>query len=343
MVPAEILAVFPRLDETGGVETSGRIVASILGRRRGEACHVFEASTGRLGSLFMRSLTLVRAARAPRPKRAIIAWHLGFLKLVPLLDRHAPRVVLFLHGVEAWHRQSGITSRLLDRVDLFLSNTDHTWTRFVTENRQFAGRHHRTVHLGVGSPASAAASPKEPPTVIMVSRLRRSEDYKGHREVISCWPEVVRVRPEMQLVIVGDGDLRPHLEGLARDVGVGDRVTFVGGQSEEAKERLISSARCLAMPSRGEGFGLVYLEAMRLGRPCLVSDIDAGKEVIAAPEAGLAVDPSDARALADALLQLTADNRRWTDWSRAARRRYESHFTESAFENRLLAALEDVF
>jgi glycosyltransferase involved in cell wall biosynthesis len=97
--------------------------------------------------------------------------------------------------------------------------------------------------------------------------------------------------------------------------------------------------RCLAMPSRGEGFGLVYLEAMRLGRPCLVSDQDAGREVVAPPEAGLAADPANGPQLAESLCRLLTPGEEWEQWSQAARQRYDSGFQGRDFQQRLLDAL----
>jgi len=93
------------------------------------------------------------------------------------------------------------------------------------------------------------------------------------------------------------------------------------------------------MPSRGEGFGLVYLEAMRLGRPCLVSTSDAGRETINPPEAGLAVNPDKPQAVARAICRLLTPGDEWQRWSEQARARYESHFTAQQFQNRLREAL----
>ena len=93
------------------------------------------------------------------------------------------------------------------------------------------------------------------------------------------------------------------------------------------------------MPSRGEGFGLVYLEAMRVGRPCLVSTLDAGREVVNPPEAGLAVDPDNREELADAICRLLGDGPEWQQWSKQARQRYEQNFTAKHFQDRLMTAL----
>jgi glycosyltransferase involved in cell wall biosynthesis len=109
--------------------------------------------------------------------------------------------------------------------------------------------------------------------------------------------------------------------------------------SEAEKQRLLRQSRCLVLPSRGEGFGLVYLEAMRLGRPCLSSIHDAGQEVIAPPQSGLAVEPGNARALAEAVAELLSADCNWQQWSSNAKRRYEAEFTAAHFQRRLADAV----
>ena len=105
---------------------------------------------------------------------------------------------------------------------------------------------------------------------------------------------------------------------------------------------MIEQCRCLALPSRAEGFGLVYLEAMRAGRPCLVSIFDAAREVVNPPEAGLAIDPAKQDKLVDALCQLMTPGVQWDAWSAQSRRRYETLFTAKHFQARLLKILSEV-
>jgi phosphatidylinositol alpha-1,6-mannosyltransferase len=272
----------------------------------------------------------------------VLVWHLSLLRLLPLLRARAARVVLVLSGIEAWRPPDWLTRRLLRRVDLFLSISDHTWRRFVELNPEFRTAPHRTVHLGIGTPVEGRLSdPADPPAVLTIGRLLRAEDYKGHREMIRAWPRVLQRHPTAELWIAGDGDLRPDLERMVGAGGLGARVRFHGRVSDGVKEALLTRCRCLAMPSRGEGFGLVYVEAMRMARPCLVGAADAGLEVVDPPEAGLAVDPRDGRALADALCRLLEPGPEWIRWSAAARRRYEGSFTAEHFRERLLAALRE--
>jgi len=268
-------------------------------------------------------------------------WHVGLLKLLPFLRGFRGRVILFLHGIEAWRKPSWATRVLLRRVDHFLSNSQSTWERFLDFAPQFRAARHTVVHLGIGERLSeASATPCGPPAAVIIGRLARDERYsKGHRELIVAWPIVRQRIQDAQLWVVGDGPLRPELESLARSAGVAEAVRFFGQVSESEKIELIRRSRCLAMPSRGEGFGLVYLEAMRLGRPCLVSNCDAGREVINPPEGGLAVAPHNPDEIARAVCELLTTDSRWQQRSQAARSRFEDCFTAGHFRERLRRAV----
>jgi phosphatidylinositol alpha-1,6-mannosyltransferase len=245
--------------------------------------------------------------------------------------------VLFLHGIEVWREHDFLTTRLMRGIDLFLSNSDHTWRRFLSFQPECAGIAHRTVHLGIGdSVAAAAVLPAGPPAALMIGRLQKDENYKGHREMIAVWPKVLAAMPEAELWIVGGGDLRAELELVA-----GANVKFFGAVPDATKAELLERCRVLALPSAGEGFGLVYLEAMRVGRPCLVSTLDAGAEVVNPPEAGLSVDLQDEASLVESILRLLSAGSEWDGMAGRAKQRYDASFTSRSFRQRLLQALAD--
>ncbi len=231
---------------------------------------------------------LLSAARRSPKFDVIVIWHLGLAKTLGVLRTGSARVVLFLHGIEAWKPLDWMTLRLLRNVDCFLHNSEHTWNRFLVANPQFSMFPHQLLPLGIGSAVDRPLSaPSNIPVTVMLGRMNAREDYKGHREVIEAWPLVRSAVPDAQLWIIGTGDLVPLLRNIARRIKMDGCIRFFGAVTEEQKQELLIQSRCLALPSRGEGFGLVYLEAMRLGRPCLVSQSDAGREVVAPPQAGL--------------------------------------------------------
>jgi phosphatidylinositol alpha-1,6-mannosyltransferase len=228
---------------------------------------------------------------------------------------------------------------LLAHVDTFLTNSDFTWARFLEFNPRWTESEHRTVALGLDCPGPNVPAPTGVPAAIILGRMYRSENYKGHRELIEAWPTVLRSRNEAELWVVGGGDGADDLKGLAVKLGVERQVRFFGVVEEDEKQSLLRSARCLVLPSRGEGFGLAYLEAMRIGRPCLTGTKDAGQEVVNPPEAGLSVAPSDIPALAASVLRLLSPGPEWQDWSARAKSRYESAYTAAHFQKRLLQAV----
>lgn len=346
-----LVGFFPNLDpaRVGGVEQSGHLAWTALCdalHARGERAQLFtyapprDAQRG--GGARAKAQMIWRVWRAHVRPRVILVWHLGMLKLTPFMRAPHARRVIFLHGIEAWREQDPLTRRLLARTQLVLSNSAHTYTRFL-ESAPYA-RHipHTVVPLGLGAPRGEIAAPSAS-SILMLARLERREDYKGHREMIGAWGKVRAQMPDAELWIAGDGDLRADLESLARATNVHPGVKFFGRVTESQKQELLNQCRAFAMPSRGEGFGLVYLEALRAGRPCLVSTVDAGREVVNPPEAGLAVNPNDADALADALARLLTPGNEWNAWSRAAQKRYAEHFTAAQFQERFCTALSKVW
>jgi glycosyltransferase involved in cell wall biosynthesis len=348
-----ILCLFPDIlsQRFGGAELSGQLAWESIKNSTAEhgSAHLFcyspphESAT----NIVSQSETLVlsktravsRLLRQYWQPQQIFIWHVGMLKLLPFVRLAGTGVVLMLLGVEAWRQHDHLTRLLLRRVNLFLSISDHTWRGFLDVYPHFAARQHQTVYLGLGQPITALSTPAEPPAALVIGRIARGEDYKGHRELIDAWPLVLQRIPSAELWIAGDGDLRPDLEHLVHKHRLGQHVRFFGQVSEEHKQELLRRCRCLAMPSRGEGFGLVYLEAMRMGRPCLVSTLDAGREVVNPPEAGLAADPGDPLALAEAVCRLLTPGAEWDRWSAQARLRYERRFTARHFQERLLQSL----
>jgi phosphatidylinositol alpha-1,6-mannosyltransferase len=356
---SKVLGLFPYFgtNVVGGVQASARIAwsaitehtedsATLLSYARGNGADSVNGSSKNskdvTETLIVNSKTkaIYKALSRSWTHDLIFVWHLGLLRLLPFFRIPQARVVLMLLGVEAWREQNWLTNKQLEKVDLFLSISDHTWRKFVEFNPQYEGKPHQTVLLGIGTASeSPTIAPDSPPAALMLSRLSKGEDYKGHREVINAWPRVLEQTADAELWIAGDGDLQSDLEQLVAARGLEDKVHFCGQVSEERKHELLQQSRCLVMPSRGEGFGLVYLEAMRLGRPCLVSTLDAGREVVNPPLAGLAADLDNETELTNAICRLLGDGAEWQQWSTQARRRYEEHYTAEHFEARLLTAL----
>jgi phosphatidylinositol alpha-1,6-mannosyltransferase len=165
--------------------------------------------------------------------------------------------------------------------------------------------------------------------------MNRSERYKGHDELIVAWPRVVARVPDAQLVIVGAGDDEKRLRKAGVDSGAGDRILFTGFVASSDLDALYQRAALFALPSRGEGFGLVYLEAMRHRLPCIGSVHDAAREVIVDGVTGSLVGQEDPAALADAITSLLLDPERRKRTGDAGHLRLVSEFSFERFRSRM--------
>jgi phosphatidyl-myo-inositol dimannoside synthase len=339
-----ILGVFSGLDSVGGIEASGRTACGVLREWGGDRAQFL--CYGRPGPHIpavqarSKAAAVSIALRRKWTVNVVLFWHIGLLKLLPLLRVGSAKVVLFLHGTEAWQRCNPLVRQLLNSVDLFLTNSNHTWKQFLTLHPEYESAAHQTVHLGCGQPVSTTESaPDARPTAVMLGRIQRSESYKGHHEVLRAWPYVLRTLPDARLWVIGPGDGGDGLRELASAGGLGDSVEILGFVTDEEKELRLRRSRALVLPSRAEGFGLVYLESMRLGRPCVVGLNDAGCEVVGPEEGGIAADPANEVALSDAIFRVLTPGPAWDGFSTRARQRYESTFTERHFAERLRGAL----
>src|SRR5258705_511962 len=273
-----VLGLFPAFQNgrLGGIEESGRLGwDSITSTTNAALVYYANPAAYKLGEKYHTRLQTVAAVlKIKSQPQTLLVWHVGLMKLVPFIRQHPGKVFLFLHGIETWKKHRWLTRRLLNRVDVFLSNSEFTWQKFLEYNASFHQSRHLRVSLGTGETAAAVAIPRDsPPAALMVSRLAVSEDYKGHREVIAAWPSVQRSNPLAELWIAGDGDLRAELEHAVRELRLEDAVKFLGKVSEEQKHDLLKRCRCLVMPSRGEGFGLCGI-ADPMTKASLTSNFD---------------------------------------------------------------------
>lgn len=259
---------------------------------------------------------------------------------VPLVWRGA-KMSIFLHGIEVWK-----PLRMRERVALraastVLANSDHTVQRFHEANRDFRGLPIDLCPLGIAPLDSPMARPRLKPGrfALIVGRMVGESRYKGHDELLELWPAVLDQFPDFSLVIAGDGCYRPRLQEKVSAMGLQDAVSFTGSVSNEELQQLYSDCEFFVMPSTGEGFGLVFLEAMRAHKACIGAP-GAAASVIEDGHTGIIADPSRKDELLGAILTLIAQPQRTVQMGNAGYERFLNNFTADRFGNTLLSALQ---
>jgi glycosyltransferase involved in cell wall biosynthesis len=142
-------------------------------------------------------------------------------------------------------------------------------------------------------------------TVPLVGVAGRLESRMGHAELFEAWPSVVAEFPAARLLVIGHGSLRSRLEARARELGVADRIRFVGAPTDSA--RVLDAVDVLALPATSEGLALSAIEASALGRPVVATAIDGMPDVIREGRTGRLVPPGDPTALSRAIRGVLRD------------------------------------
>jgi glycosyltransferase involved in cell wall biosynthesis len=236
---------------------------------------------------------------------APLAWGLGRLLRIPVLGA--------LYGIEAWTPTGRpLVDRVAGRLDRYYAISDFTRRRFMAWSGVAADR---IPLLPNAIRAEAFAAAPADTTVaarlglagrrvlLTLGRLVSRDRAKGFDEVLDLLPELTREIPDLVYVIAGEG---PYGEDLARKVdslGLGPHVVFAGGVSEAEKRELYRLADVYVMPSRGEGFGFVFLEAMAAGVPVVASTADGSRDAVRDGRLGRMVDPDDRAGLKRAVLE----------------------------------------
>lgn len=220
---------------------------------------------------------------------------------------------LCLYGIDVWQRTGRWSvDRLTPRADHYISISQLTLDRFRAVWPVDPARcsivpnaiHLDDFAIGPRNPALEARYGLAGKKVLMtLGRLDPTEQAKGFDRVIALLPKLRETIPNIVYLICGGGGDRPRLEALADAAGVRDLVIFSGMIDEAEKADHYRLADLYVMPSQGEGFGFVFLEALACGVPVIASAVDGGREAVRLGELGQMVDPFDADALEQAILR----------------------------------------
>ncbi len=254
------------------------------------------ARRGRLGYSVIALLTAFRQGTD-----IVFCGHLYMAPLAWLIARlKGTKLVLQMHGIEAWPRPTRLQRAATEAADLVLCVSRHTracilgWAAIAPERvvvvpntvaEEFTPGDGRELRGALGIEANRV--------LLTVGRMDSRERYKGHDRVIAAIPDLVRRGHDVVYVIVGQGDDRARLEQLAQQTGAAERIRFLGAVGAEQLAGAYRMADLFVMPSTGEGFGIAFLEAMASGVPALGLDVAGARDALADGELGTAVSEED--------------------------------------------------
>jgi phosphatidylinositol alpha-1,6-mannosyltransferase len=344
---ARTIVLTPNLTGRDGISRLARLVTGAVDRATVLALHEPSAvrryrdvnmwgADGR-SSRFVKCA--VRQAASCGADTTVIVMHLHLVATAMAFAARGASIVTILCGIEAWRPLTWAQRTALDHVDTLLAISEFTRGRFRAANPRFNGRHIEVCRPGIDRIDQPVVDAGEPPSALIVGRMAADERYKGHDLLIEIWRDVVDAVPGAVLRVVGEGDDRPRLERVARSRGAGSHVVFLGGLDESALEREYERCTVFVMPSRDEGFGFVFVEAMRAARAC-VGSVGAASEIIADQQTGLLVDPDDRAQLLTAVIRMLRHPSAAAEMGRRGHARFLLEFTDARFRDRFSALID---
>ena len=365
----KVLVLAPPMGDFGGIQRyTATLVQALQGIVGAGAVH-FEAmpdvadengrrrvsSRSKLGFCFRAIREAVRGQAD-----VIICAHLalGPIGWVASKIRRQPYWVI-VYGIEAWVELPWLKRMALRRAAKVLSISEFTSEQVMKRHgskKELMARLPCALDERLTSIEPAIAGPHQLLAegcrmVLTVARLSSSEQYKGHDGILRALPEVLLRVPDVVYVVAGDGDDRPRLEALADSLGIRHKVMFTGRVSDSELVALYRRSDVFALPARiqigrheakGEGFGIVFIEAMAFGKPVVGPDVGAPLEIIQ-DRHGLLVDPENSSAVAAALIDLLTHPDKAQAMGLAGKEWVRQQYSFTAFRERLRGILDDSF
>jgi len=278
--------------------------------------------------------------------------HVGLARLPGLIPIPSRRnFVLLIHGVEIWNSERADYLRSARKARLLIANSGYT-------AQKVRARYPDLPEIRVCWPGKDQVEPNlnsnlqpvnkcagldgiGPHAMLIVGRLSAAQRHKGHDHLIEAMPFILQTVPDAQLVIAGAGDDRDRLELKAKQLNVAENVVFTGWLDDAQLNSLYSQCALFVMPSEGDGFGLVFLEAMLHRLPCVGLKASAAAEIFADGQSGILVDREDRHGMAGQLSGLLLDEARRKQLGKAGYERYRDEFQWHQFAARLQSILMD--
>lgn len=362
----KITFIITRADDLGGAQVHVRDLAAAL-VERGEEVSVLAGGGGVLfDQLTERGVPFRRLEHLVHPIKPLQDW-IAYREIKTVLTELKPDLVT-THSNKA-----GLLGRLAARsLQIPVMHTSHGFL-FSNRPKSFSGRFYRLIEkfaAGLGNKVIAVsqsefevaqrlkvipagkitvvhnglpalepplwASPTaEPPCLVMVARFAEPKD---HRTLVNVLGNLKQCSWTLQLI--GEGSGRKQMEELAGDLGIADRISFLGVRADVPA--ILAGSQIFVLSSKREGFPLSILEAMRAGLPVVASAVGGIGEAVVDGQTGFLVPAGNPVAMRESLEKLITEPRLRQKMGHAGRERFIKHFTLEQMMEKTLAVYSEI-
>lgn len=304
-----------------------------------------------------RKLTFIyESVRKASDYDIIILGHLNLAPVGHLIKKFYPqkKIILITHGIEVWEPLGRMKRNMLHSADVVLSVSNFTKQKLIDIQRVSQDKitvFPNTIdpyfpvpqNFGSGNRIRNRYSiDSNDPVLFTLSRLSGTEKYKGYDMVINCLPELKKKFPSIRYIIGGkyDSEEKNRIDQLIKKLDLAENVIVTGYLSEKDLLEYYQAADLFIMPSRKEGFGIVFLEALICGLPVIAGNQDGSVDALRNGELGTLVDPTDHHQIIAGISKVLLNREQVTEeYSKAMQKKTIEYFGFNQYKRRLADVL----
>lgn len=276
--------------------------------------------------------------------------HLAAIGVLYKFFRPSKKLTVICHGIEVFTPVKGLKKRVLQKADHILAVSSFTKNKLVDVQGLSAEKisvFPNTIDPYFQLPADFSKPVflqkrygigEQEQVIFTLTRLNSQEGYKGYDTIISILPELLKEGFSFKYILAGKADEAEgnRMKELISKLKLEGHVLMPGFIADEEVTAHYLLADAFVMPSKGEGFGIVYLEAMACGLPVIAGNKDGSTEALQFGELGTLVDPDSKDELMEALVNVLGEHN--DPWE--VQQKMLKHFSFEKFKERLQMVIE---
>lgn len=309
----KILYIASKLSKKGGISSFNKNLIRAL-EENGENLSLVELENSNLHQKALFILRILLKLLLFQPN-IIFCSHVNFSPLCYFFKKYIGKdYIVITHGIDVWDIKAGLKAEALKKANKVIAVSNFTKNIIIKNIGELSGRVFILPNSIDGKdffPKEKSARlmekyniKKDDKVILTLTRLSSSEKYKGYDRIIEILPRIKKEFPSVKYILMGTGDDAERIKKLISELDLNSSVIMTGYFSDEERTDFFSLCDLFAMPSKGEGFGIVFLEALACGKPVVAGNKDASLEPLLNGELGLLVDPDNKEEIIEAIISI---------------------------------------
>lgn len=368
-MPAKVLFLTLRVFSlTGGIEKVNRVAGHVLNNMSEFSLKVYalhdtnsDINTkyfpaekfkgfGGAGVKFV-----VQSVIAGMSSDVVVISHINLLLVGSLIKKFSPRtrIVVFAHGIEIWKSLAIRKQKMLRRCDKIIAVSNFT-RDIIIRNQSLnpdqcvvlnncldpflpeSNRLNKSVQL-----LNEYGFKEDDFILLTLTRLSFKEKYKGYEKVMKAMAQLGQSYPSLKYLIIGkySTDERQRLQDIIDSLNLNGKVSFTGFVKDRNLGKYYKLADAYVMPSKKEGFGIVFIEAMYYGLPVIAGNKDGSVDALSNGALGMLIDPDDQGSITSAIKEMAKNKASYIPDQSLLLEKFSSTTYSRNFKNILLSTL----